>query len=252
MSTSAIDWPYPTLIAHRGAGKQAPENTLAAFRLGAAHHFQMMEYDVKLSADGYAILLHDDTVDRTSNGHGLASEHTLAQLMQLDFGSWLTTEYVAEPICTLYTVARYTLAQGIHSNIEIKAETGFEAETGAVVARLAQQLWAQATVPPLLSSFSETTLEAARLVAPELPRALLIEGAVPADVVQRLQRLECIALNTDDNHTDQALVRHLVDQGYALGVWTVNQPQRAQQLLDWGCKSIFTDAIDCINPAHEF
>ena len=133
-------WPYPTLIAHRGAGKHAPENTLAAIRLGAEHGFSMMEYDVKLSQDGAPILLHDDTIDRTSNGSGLASSYTLGELLQFDFGAWLKAEYAAEPIATLHSIAAFTIAHNIHSNIEIKPETGLEAETGAKIARLAQQL----------------------------------------------------------------------------------------------------------------
>ncbi|HHU95565.1 MAG TPA: glycerophosphodiester phosphodiesterase [Alcaligenaceae bacterium] len=252
MSTSAFDWNYPSLIAHRGAGKHAPENTLSAVRLGHQHGFTMMEYDVKLSRDGVAILLHDDRIDRTSNGQGLASQYSLADLMQFDFGSWLHEKYSAEPILTLSTMAAYTIAHGIHSNIEIKPETGFEAETGARVARIAQQLWQKASVPPLLSSFSEVALEAAKLAAPELPRALLIEDHVPADYLARLQRLDCVALNLDTKLTTKELVAETLAAGYQLCIWTVNDPQRAKELLSWGCKGIVTDAIDTISPLTPF
>lgn len=252
MNPSLSEWPYPSLIAHRGAGKQAPENTLSAMRLGAKHGFKMVEFDVKLSQDGAAILLHDDTIDRTSNAQGLASSYTLAELLNFDFGSWLNSHYTAEPIATLDTIAAFTIANGIHSNIEIKPETGFEAETGAKIARLAQQLWQHASLPPLLSSFSEIALAAAKLSAPKLPRALLIEGEVPADVFERLQRLECVALNLDDRYTTQALVDKAHEQGYAVCVWTVNNPSRARELLNWGCKGIFTDAIDLIASTTTF
>lgn len=252
MTESLSHWAYPELIAHRGAGKQAPENTLAAMRLGAKHGFKMVEFDVKLSQDGAAILLHDDTLDRTSNATGLASEYSLAELLNFDFGSWLKAEYVAEPIATLNTVAAFTLSQGIHSNIEIKPETGYEAETGAKIARLARELWQDATLPPLLSSFSEVALAAAQLSAPELPRALLIEGEVPQDIFDRLQRWDCVALNLDDKFTTQALIQQAKERGYAVCVWTVNDPQRARELLQWGCKGIFTDAIDTIAPNQPF
>lgn len=246
------NWAYPTLIAHRGAGTHAPENTLAALRLGAKHGFKMMEYDVKLSKDGVAILLHDDTLERTSTGTGLASSYTLAELLQFDFGSWLKTDYVAEPIPTLHSIATFTIANAIHSNIEIKPETGFEAETGAKIARLAQELWQSATLPPLLSSFSEVALAAAKLSAPELPRALLIEGVVPNDIFERLERLECIALNLDHHYTTKEIVEQALTRGYAVCVWTVNEPQRAHELIQWGCKGIFTDAIDTIAPDQSF
>lgn len=252
MSQTMTPWPYPTLIAHRGAGKHAPENTLAAIRLGAEHGFSMMEYDVKLSQDGAPILLHDDTIDRTSNASGLASSYTLAELLQFDFGAWLKAEYVAEPIATLDSIAAFTIARNIHSNIEIKPETGFEAETGAKIARLAQQLWKKAALPPLLSSFSEVALAAAKLSAPDLPRALLIEGEVPVDVFTRLEKLDCVALNLDDRHTTHALVTEANAKGYAVCVWTVNDAARARELINWGCKGIFTDAIDTIAPRYTF
>lgn len=248
ISTPTPHWFYPAFIAHRGAGKFAPENTLAAIRLGAQHGFKMMEYDVKLSRDGEAILLHDDTIDRTSNGSGLASHYSLAELMQFDFGSWLSEEFVAEPLLTLRTMATYSIAKGIHSNIEIKPETGFEAETGAKVARLARELWQNASLPPLLSSFSEVALAAAKLAAPELPRALLIEDQLPANYLERLQQLNCVALNLDNNLTTKEIVENTIAAGYGVCIWTVNDPLRAQELLAWGCKGIVTDAIDSINP----
>lgn len=252
MPTSAFNWNYPTLIAHRGAGKHAPENTLAAVRLGHQHGFTMMEYDVKLSRDGVAILLHDDDIRRTSNGAGLASTYSFADLLHFDFGAWLDKKYTGEPILSLATMAAYTIANGIRSNIEIKPETGFEAETGARVARLAQQLWQDADLPPLLSSFSETALEAAKLAAPDLPRALLIENHVPADYLERMRRLGCVALNLDTKLTTHELVKETLAAGYQMCIWTVNDPARAKELLSWGCKGIVTDAIDTISPSAHF
>lgn len=252
MSTTTSIWPYPNLIAHRGAGKLAPENTLSAIRLGHHHGFSMMEYDVKLSRDGIAILLHDDRIDRTSTGQGLASSHNFSDLLNFDFGSWLDPKYTGEPILSLATMATYSIANGIHSNIEIKPETGFEAETGAKIARLAQELWQHASLPPLLSSFSEIALEAAKLAAPHLPRALLIEKQVPDDYLQRLARLDCVALNLDTKLTTKTLVEDTLKAGYELCIWTVNDPDRARELLSWGCKGIVTDAIETISPNKAF
>src|SRR5690606_35567797 len=126
MPDMSSKWPYPKLIAHRGAGRHAPENTLASGRLGARHGFTTVVYDGKLSRDGVAILLHDDTVDRSSNGCGRAADMTLKELAELDFGAWTSKEYAGEPIATLASIASYTLANGIRSNIEIKPTTGAE------------------------------------------------------------------------------------------------------------------------------
>ena len=86
-------WPYPRAIAHRGAGKLAPENTLAAFRHGASFGYRMFEFDVKLSGDGASVLLHDATLDRTTNGAGRLDALTLGQIAQLDAGSWHSPAY---------------------------------------------------------------------------------------------------------------------------------------------------------------
>src|SRR5918994_7773758 len=98
-------WPYPRWIAHRGAGRLAPENTLAAFRVGAQHGYAAFECDVKLSADGVPFLLHDATLDRTTNGRGIAGDRLWAELSRLDAGSWHGRAYAGEPLPTLDAVA---------------------------------------------------------------------------------------------------------------------------------------------------
>ena len=99
------DWPYPRWVAHRGAGKLAPENTLAAFRLGARYGYRMFECDVKLSSDEVPFLLHDATLDRTTNGCGIAGQLSWAELSRLDAGSWHSRSYAGEPIASLDAVA---------------------------------------------------------------------------------------------------------------------------------------------------
>lgn len=243
MTKLLSSWPYPRLIAHRGAGRQAPENTLAAFRLGARQGFLMMEYDVKLSKDGIAMLLHDDTVDRTSSATGLAGDKTMAELARIDFGAWHSPKYAGEAIPTLHNIAAYTLANGIRSNIEIKPTTGFEAETGKQVAQIAQALWANADVPPLLSSFSEVALEAALQEAPRLPRALLIEDEIPVNWQQRLEQLQCTGINLNNRHITRELIIAMRAAGYNVAVWTVNDASRARDLLSWGCNAVITDEV---------
>ncbi|MBP6018014.1 MAG: glycerophosphodiester phosphodiesterase [Burkholderiaceae bacterium] len=248
MSNRPAIWPYPKLIAHRGAGKQAPENTLAAMRTGAEYGYKMMEFDVKFCKDDIAILLHDDDIGRTSNSTGLAAELTFNELASVDFGAWHSKKFAGEPIATLRSVANYTLANGIDSNIEIKPHPGLEATTGARVASLAQELWSGASLPPLLSSFSEQALEAAMQAAPNLPRALLIANELPADWLDRVQRLDCIGLNLNNRYTTQSVVRQIIDAGFTVAVWTVNDVARMQELLNWGCHAVFTDEVQTISP----
>ena len=154
----SAEWRYPRFCAHRGAGKLAPENTLAAFRLGHAHGYRMAEFDVKLSADGVAFLLHDATLDRTTNAQGRADARTWRELSQLDAGSWHSPAYAGEPLPTLAAIARWSIAHDVAVNIEIKPTPGRERESGAAIALDAATSWAGARTPPLLSSFSEDAL----------------------------------------------------------------------------------------------
>lgn len=243
-------WPYPRLIAHRGAGRSAPENTLSAFRKGAACGFLMMEYDVKLSADDVPILLHDDTLERTSNGSGRAADYRYAELAHFDFGAWHSAAYAGEPVPSLYAIAAYTRANGIHSNIEIKPTPGMEDHTGERIARLASRLWEGAALPPLLSSFSEAALAAARDAVPELPRALLIEEALPPDWRERAAQLGCSGLNLNHRHVTESIARDVLAAGLSLAVWTVNDAARARELLSWGCNAIITDEVETLAPGQ--
>lgn len=244
------EWPYPQLAAHRGAGRAAPENTLAAFRKGAACGFRMMEYDVKLSADDVPILLHDDTLERTSDGQGRAADFCYSELAKRDFGAWHSPAYAGEPVATLYSIAAYTRANDIHSNIEIKPTTGMEHRTGEHIARFARQLWQGASLPPLLSSFSEVALAAARDTAPELPRALLIEAELPSDWRERVAELQCVGLNLNHRHVTRDIVQQVRSAGLTLAIWTVNDRQRAQELLSWGCNAIITDEVETLAPSQ--
>ena len=182
---TTADRPYPLWIAHRGAGKLAPENTLAAFRLGASFGFRAFECDVKLSADGIPFLLHDATLERTTSGAGAAAARRWAELSRLDAGRWHGRLYAGEPPPTLEAITAFCRASGYVLNIEIKPSPGRAAETGWIVAREAAQGWAGTSTPPLLSSFSIESLKAARESAPELARALLLDPLPPDWFEQR-------------------------------------------------------------------
>ena len=238
-------WPYPRLAAHRGAGKRAPENTLAAFRLGRSHGYRMAECDVKLSADGVAFLLHDATLERTTSGSGRADALSWRELAQLDAGSWHSPAYAGEPLPTLAAIARWTRANGMAVNIEIKPSPGRERETGAAVALDAKALWAGADVRPLLSSFSDVALDGAREAAPELSRAWLIER-LPDDWRAQIVRLGCIALDAKHTLLTRELVAEIRGAGLRVETWTVNDPARAAELTSYGVDTIITDAIDVI------
>ena len=240
-------WPYPRAIAHRGAGKLAPENTLAAFRHGASFGYRMFEFDVKLSGDGVAVLLHDATLDRTTSGSGRLDALGFAQLAQLDAGGWHSPAYAGEPVPTLAAIARYLRANNFLANIEIKPVPGAEWRTGAAVALDARALWAGAEVPPLLSSFSEDALAAAREAVPELPRALLLDK-LPDDWLDRLQALDCIALDANHRELTPDIIAAAHAAGFRVCCYTVNDVERARLLWGAGLDGLITDCVDQISP----
>jgi len=241
------DWPYPARIAHRGAGLLAPENTLAALRRGAALGYRMFELDAKLSGDGALVLMHDETLERTTDGRGRVAASTLADLMRLDAGSWHSAPYAGEGVPTLARAAAWLRANGLHANLEIKPCPGRERETGAAVAIEADRLWDDASVPPLLSSFSEEALEAARRAVPRLPRALLLEE-VPGDWAARCRELDCVALVVQEAALDEATIARAHAASLRVLAYTVNDPARAAALDSRGLDGLITDAVERIFP----
>ncbi len=241
-------WPCPRWIAHRGAGKLAPENTLAAFRLGAAHGYRAFECDAKLSADGVPFLLHDATLERTTSGQGVAGEQAWSALSQLDAGSWHSRQHAGEPLPTLAALARFVQHNGHQLNIEIKPTPGQEAITGQVVAQQAASLWHGQAVPPLLSSFRPESLQAARDAAPQLPRALLLDSLWPG-CLDIASQLGCVAIVTNHKLMDAELLARARLAGWLTMVYTVNEPDDAQRLLALGVDGLITDAVDRFAPA---
>jgi glycerophosphoryl diester phosphodiesterase len=245
---SRVSWPYPRWIAHRGAGELAPENTLAAFRLGAAHGYRAFECDVKLSADGVPFLLHDATLERTTNGQGRAADLPWSDLSRLDAGAWHSRAYAGEPPLTLQALARWIRANGHLLNIEIKPTPGDEWNTGRAVARAVSDLWADAAVPPLLSSFRPESLAGAREVAPGLPRALLLDTLWPGGL-EMSRELGCVAVVTNHLLMDAALRRSLQRAGQRALCYTVNEPADVTRLIALKIDGIITDAVHRFAPA---
>jgi glycerophosphoryl diester phosphodiesterase len=239
--------PWPLWIAHRGAGKLAPENTLAAFRHGASFGYTAFECDVKLSADGVPFLLHDATLDRTSNGQGTAGELPWSTLAQLDAGSWHSRAFAGEPLPSFANIATYCLAHGHALDIEIKPTPGRERETGEAVAREAARRWAGQALPPLLTSFAVTALEGAREAAPQLPRGLLIDTLFDG-WFETAQRLGAVAVVANYRLYDADMVRRLHAAGLWAMAYTVNDAAAARALLDIGLDGLCTDAVDRFKP----
>ncbi|MFH1043503.1 MAG: glycerophosphodiester phosphodiesterase [Pseudomonadota bacterium] len=240
-------WPYARVIAHRGGGTLAPENTLAALRKAKELGHGGVEFDVMLAADGTPILMHDQTLERTTSGSGAIAETAYRDMQKLDAGSWFSREHAGEPVPSFERAGRLCLELGLWANIEIKPVKGFEAETGTAAALLARDLWRSAPLQPLLSSFQPLALAAAREAAPEVPRGTLTRRIQP-QWQQWLQTLGCVSLHCDYRLLLEPEARAVHDAGYWLLCYTVNDPAIARVLFDWGVDAVVTDRLDLIPP----
>ena len=243
-----MSWLHPRIIAHRGGGSFAPENTLASMKKGVALGFKGVEFDVKLANYATPILLHDDTLERTTNGKGLAKNFTYAELAKLDAGSWFSADYMGEPIPLFETVAGFLIAHDTWANVEIKPCEGRDDITGETVALATRELWKDVARKPVLSSFSVASLRAAKSAAPELPRGYLVDD-IPPDWAATMRKLDCVSLHCNWKKLTRERASAIKSQGYGLLVWTVNDDATARELLGWGVDALVTDRLDLITPA---
>jgi glycerophosphoryl diester phosphodiesterase len=230
---------YPRIIAHRCGGALTPENTLAGLRLAARLGCRGVEFDAMLDADGVPVLMHDQTLERTTSGTGRVADMSPAQRARIDAGVRHHSAFIGEPLPTLDQALHLCAALGLWANVEIKPTTGQESETGHVVARHA----AAAACPILFSSFSPEALTAAAAEAPHVPRALVI-GTIPEDWRERLEALGAMALHTSARRLTEQMLREVRDAGVPLACYTVNRRDDAERLLAQGVNAVFTDRPD--------
>lgn len=229
----------PLVYGHRGAKAYAPMNTLPAFELAVAQGAHAIELDVQRSRDGYPVIMHDFTVDTTTNGHGRVSELTLSELKALDAGAWFASAFAGVQIPTLDEVFE-SVGHRVFVNVEIKAATLYTDGVEEVVANCIKRHQMQQRV--LISSFNPHTLARFRACLPDVPIGYLYEGTattVPADAIYEAYH-PCHTL------ISHRLVADCRQRQQLINVWTVNDPARALELCALGVDGIITDKPDTI------
>jgi glycerophosphoryl diester phosphodiesterase len=202
------------VIAHRGASSYAPENTLAAFDLALHLGCRHIELDVDFTSDGHIVVLHDDAVDRTTNGTGPVGSHTLAELQSLDAGAWFGPQFMGERIPTFAEVLeRYRGRAHIHT--EIKGRAAHLAQSTADLVR--QHAMADHVT---VTSFQQPRLEEMRAYAPELPTGWLVSEVSDATIAQA-RALGLTQMCPRANTVTPALVRRLHAEGFVVRAWGV-------------------------------
>jgi glycerophosphoryl diester phosphodiesterase len=235
------------VAGHRGAKLRAPENTLAGFRAAKRLGAGWVELDAKLTRDGIPVVIHDQTLERTTDGAGRVESVTLKEIGWLDAGRWFAPEFAGEKVPTLAEALQAIAAEGLGVNVEIKPCPGRERDTAEASIQVIREVWPTTSPAPIISSFQRASLEAAKKVAPELPRGLLLEER-EIDWRETATRLGCKAIHPKWSELTAEWVAEIHKAGFACVTWTVNDPQAAKRLLGWGVDCIITDAPDLIVP----
>jgi glycerophosphoryl diester phosphodiesterase len=217
---------YPRIIAHRCGGDLAMENSIAGLVAAKRCGCRAVEFDVMLTADGVPILMHDETLDRTTQCRGRVADLTLAQIRACD-----------PRVPTLGEAIGECQRLGLWTNIELKPAAGHEEETGTVVCRWLARNWHGNGV---ISSFNEKSALAGRQALPAAAFALLCD-ALPADWPVRLGRLHAVAVHLDAHRVDAAVAAQLGAAGIPWAAWTVDDKSTAERLFGLGAAAIFTD-----------
>lgn len=247
------DLRYPLIIAHRGCSLRYPENTLVAFKKALESGVQMIELDVTLTRDRKLAVIHDETVDRTTNGSGRAANHTLLELKQLDAGGWFSPRFSKETIPTLSEVLACVAGRAA-VNIEIKPEAVEDDPPDDAVEHQVLRLLRdpQPAETIMISSFDRRVLT--RIAQMEQPPALAYltdhPFHLPADDPNRnsdrgifdvCQKISAFSWNTNHVYLNQARIAKAHGRGLRVFAYTVNSPKRIKRLIDMGVDGIFTD-----------
>lgn len=243
----------PRLIGHRGARAYAPENTLAAIHTAADMGAEWIEFDVKLSRDGEPILFHDETLERITHMSGPVAEMDWKDLKQLDAGVHFSDSFVDERIPHLEEALDVILERKLGINLEIKPCPGREKETAEVALDCLSRIWPEEDMPiPLISSFQAVSLETALHMAPGWPRGYLIATDIEQTMENWREKAEHLQVSTINFGTsflteNTAMLEEFLDTDYPLLCYTVNDLDMAQQLLEMGVTSIFSDKPDLLD-----
>ncbi len=221
----------PKVVGHRGAAAYAPENTLDSFREARRRGATWVETDVKLTADGVPILMHDASLKRTTGVDRLVAETSAADL--------------PKDVPTFEAAIACWRDLGLGANVEIKPCKGREAETARATVETLRRCWPSSLPAPLLSSFKDASLATAHQVAPEFARALLIDE-VADDWLTRAEAVAAVGINTSGRRLTAPRAVEIRKAGYLLGVYTINDGDVARALVGMGVQCIITDAPDTI------
>jgi glycerophosphoryl diester phosphodiesterase len=227
-------------VGHRGARGHAPENTMASFKRGVELGATVVETDVHLTRDGQVVLIHDETVDRTTNGKGFVKDQTLAELKALDAGSWFDPKFAGERIPTLTELLEWAHD---HTPVAIEIKNGPIYYPGLVEKTIGLLRQYDMMQQALLLSFDHFALREAKMIAPEIASGILYVGRL-IDPVAAAQAAGAQAIHPLWTYVTPALVETAHAAGLAISPWCPNDVPTIRYLSDMGVDSIGSDYPD--------
>lgn len=236
----------PRIIGHRGAAALAPENTLESFAVARHVGLNWIECDAKLTKDGTVILFHDDTLDRTTNGHGKVADTLYADIESLEAGSWFSDHFAGVKIPTLEEALDFCIDSNIGLNVEIKPCPGRDVDTAEAVLDILSRV-IDDPQQVLVSSFSLGALETAYEMAPDYPRGLLLEDDFPDSWAEIASHLLVSTINIDGRKATPSQLQSFTKYGLPVLAYTINSPEKARELFAAGVTGVFSDIPDLLN-----
>ena len=227
------------VIAHRGASGHAPENTLAAFRRAVALGASFIETDLHLSRDAHFVAIHDDTVNRTTNGQGKVHDLTLVDLRRLDAGSWFGSEFSGERIPTLEEILEFSKKNDVVFYLELKPAGAWGGEH-ALIGALRESGEIARTI---VISFDAGIIAALRKIEPTLMTGLLFDGQTDQPL-ERAVEVGARQLAVRGDLVTPALIAEAHKRDLQIVCWTVNQPAHMRMLIEAGADGIMSDYPD--------
>jgi glycerophosphoryl diester phosphodiesterase len=236
----------PWIIAHRGASGHAPENTFAAFERAVELGAGFIETDLQLTRDAQFVAIHDGYLDRTTNGQGPVSDHTLAELRQLDAGKWFDRQFMDQRIPTLDEILQFARERDIVFYLEIKQSVtwGMHQTLAGVLGK------AQNAAHTIVISFDPATLNSVRRLEPAMMTGLLVAKAKGDSIQAALE----VGARQICPHVD-LLTREMVERAHRADLhvvtWTVNDADKMRAAMDAGVDGIMTDLPDRLRAVVE-
>nr|WP_246625252.1 glycerophosphodiester phosphodiesterase [Fictibacillus nanhaiensis] len=242
-------------VAHRGASGHAPEHTIKSYKMGEKMHGDYIEVDLQMTKDGHLIAMHDETLDRTTNGTGQVKDHTLEEIKKLDAGSWFNEKYpekakpgyVGLKVPTLEEVFQ-KFGKNANYYIETKSPEVYPGMEEALVSLVNKYGINKDTL--LVQSFSPASLTKMNQIDPSVKLVQLMWYTSPAAISDaELEAIKKYAIGIGPNSSmiDQAYVQKTVQNGLEIHPYTVNEKEEMKKLIQWGVTGIFTNFPDLLH-----